>query len=125
MTLGCRYGGFLSAIKGVVFTIFYCSLKQLTDFADTEHELTQDQDIIHHGTEPVLPGKESSLCSAEDLFSDKMCKICYDAPRVASSYLVAIALLVLHVKGEENKACPICRRLIPKSQRAGERRALI
>lgn len=86
--------GFKLSIAVVILAVFYCFLKQLADDAGTEHEPIRRQDATARETEPILPRKEvffsygatgeqpeSSVCPAEDSDSDKMCKICYDAPR--------------------------------------------
>ncbi|KAL6861717.1 hypothetical protein ACP4OV_017417 [Aristida adscensionis] len=85
---------FAIIVLGILVAVFYCVLQQFPDCAGTEHRPIRDQDIIRRETEPILPGKEvifsygateeqpeSSVCSAEDLHSEEMCRICYDAPR--------------------------------------------
>jgi len=77
--------------------VLYCFLKQLAengDAAEQEPIRRQDETGRESESEPVLPRKEvffsygateeqpeSSACPAEDPLSEKMCKICYDAPR--------------------------------------------
>ncbi|RCV21106.1 hypothetical protein SETIT_4G111000v2 [Setaria italica] len=118
----------------VILAVFYCFLKQLADDAGTEHEPIRRQDATARETEPILPRKEvffsygatgeqpeSSVCPAEDSDSDKMCKICYDAPRscffIPCGHCFTCFTCARRIVEEENKACPICRRLIHRVKR--------
>lgn len=84
-------------VAAVLLAVLYCYLKQLAengDAAEQEPIRRQDETGRESENEPILPRKEvffsygateeqpeSSACPAEDPLSEKMCKICYDAPR--------------------------------------------
>ncbi|TVU11817.1 hypothetical protein EJB05_45422 [Eragrostis curvula] len=113
----------------IVLAMVYCFLKQLTGNAEGEQESIGHQDARHHETEPILPRKEvfvsygateeqpeSSVNPAEDSCSEKMCKICFDEPQscffIPCGHSVTCLTCARRIVEEENKACPICRRLI-------------
>ncbi|XP_066378524.1 E3 ubiquitin-protein ligase APD2 [Miscanthus floridulus] len=120
-------------VAAVLLAVLYCFLKQLlAENADAaEQEPIRRQDETGLETEPVLPRKEvffnygateeqpeSSAfpALAEDPLSEKMCKICYDAPRscflIPCGHCFTCFTCARRIVEEENKACPICRRLI-------------
>ncbi|CAL9747941.1 unnamed protein product [Musa acuminata subsp. burmannicoides] len=86
-------------------------------------------------TEPIAPRKEmacgygateeeaesSVCCTAEDLYDGKICVICYDERRscffTPCGHSVACCSCAQRVIEEQNKVCPICRRLIHKWRR--------
>lgn len=129
----CYPIGHLLFIIGVILAILYCFLKQLSEHSDTDHETSRDQDARHSETEPILPRKEvlrygateeqpeSSACSAEDFYSEKVCKICYDAPRscffIPCGHGFTCFTCARRIVEDENKSCPICRRLIRRVRR--------
>uniref|UniRef100_A0ACD5V9X1 Uncharacterized protein n=1 Tax=Avena sativa TaxID=4498 RepID=A0ACD5V9X1_AVESA len=123
-------------IIGVILAIFYCYLKQLAEYSDAENEAAQGQAATHSETSPILPSKEvlisygateeqpesSMRCaSTEDLHSEKACKICYDAARscffVPCGHGFTCFTCARRIVEGENKACPICRRVIQRVRR--------
>uniref|UniRef100_A0ACD6ANL5 Uncharacterized protein n=2 Tax=Avena sativa TaxID=4498 RepID=A0ACD6ANL5_AVESA len=121
-------------IIGVVVAVFYCYLKQLAEHSDSEDEIAvQGQAATHSETAPILPSKEvvfsygateeqpesSMRCaSTEDLHSEKVCKICYDAARscffVPCGHGFTCFTCARRIVEGENKTCPICRRVIQR-----------
>jgi hypothetical protein len=87
----------LVTTAGVIVAFFYCCLKQLGGCLDAEHGTVQGQSASHSEAAPILLSKEvvfrygateeqpeSSMCSAasaEDLYNEKICKLCYDEAR--------------------------------------------
>ncbi|TYI39479.1 hypothetical protein ES332_A02G101600v1 [Gossypium tomentosum] len=92
------------------------------------------------GTDPILPEKSvrltygttaeddnddaetgSSSSSSEDLYDAKLCVICYDDQRncffVPCGHCATCYDCAQRIMEEENKVCPICRRLIHKVRR--------
>ncbi|KAF2926118.1 hypothetical protein DAI22_06g102600 [Oryza sativa Japonica Group] len=121
----------------VIVAVFYCFLKQLAEFSDTDHQTVRDQDARNNETEPILPRKrvvfsygateeqpESSMCSSEDMCSENVCKICYDAPRscffIPCGHGFACFTCARRIAEDKNQACPICRRLIHRVRRLVE-----
>ncbi|PNT76110.1 hypothetical protein BRADI_1g44262v3 [Brachypodium distachyon] len=123
-------------IIGVIAAVFYFFLKQLSQCSDGEHETVQDQHTSSSETEPILTNKkvvmgygameeqpESSMCSAsaEDLYSESVCKICYDAARscffIPCGHGFTCFTCARRIMEDENKTCPICRRLVHRVRR--------
>uniref|UniRef100_A0A0E0PVW3 RING-type domain-containing protein n=1 Tax=Oryza rufipogon TaxID=4529 RepID=A0A0E0PVW3_ORYRU len=121
----------------VIVAVFYCFLKQLAEFSDTDQQTVRGQDARNNETEPILPRKrvvfsygateeqpESSMCSSEDTCSDNVCKICYDAPRscffIPCGHGFACYTCARRIAEDKNQACPICRRLIHRVRRLVE-----
>ncbi|XP_015693989.1 E3 ubiquitin-protein ligase APD2 isoform X1 [Oryza brachyantha] len=117
----------------VIVAVFYCFLKQLAEFSDTDQQTIRDQDARTNETEPILPRKrvvfcygtteeqpESSMIS-EDMCSEKVCKICYDAPRscffIPCGHGFACFTCAKRIAEDKNQTCPICRRLIHRVRR--------
>uniref|UniRef100_A0A0E0HNJ5 RING-type domain-containing protein n=1 Tax=Oryza nivara TaxID=4536 RepID=A0A0E0HNJ5_ORYNI len=118
---------------GVIVAVFYCFLKQLAEFSDTDQQTVRGQDARNNETEPILPRKrvvfsygateeqpESSMCSSEDTCSDNVCKICYDAPRSCFFIPCGHGFACFTIAEDKNQACPICRRLIHRVRRLVE-----
>uniref|UniRef100_A0ACD5ZR75 Uncharacterized protein n=3 Tax=Avena sativa TaxID=4498 RepID=A0ACD5ZR75_AVESA len=121
-------------IIGVIVAVFYCYLKQLAEHSDAEDETAvQGQAAAHSETSPILPSKEvvfsygateeqpgsSMRCaSTEDLHSEKVCKICYDAARscffVPCGHGFTCFTCARRIVEAESKTCPICRRVIQR-----------
>ncbi|KAJ1258852.1 hypothetical protein BS78_10G107200 [Paspalum vaginatum] len=121
-------------IAVVLLGVFYCLLKQPAGNGDAEQEPIRHQDATGRETEPLLPRKEaffsygateeqpeSSMSQAEDSNIDKMCKICYDAPCscffIPCGHCFTCFTCATRIVEEENKACPVCRRLIHRVRR--------
>ncbi|XP_073005427.1 E3 ubiquitin-protein ligase APD2-like isoform X1 [Typha latifolia] len=121
-------------ITGFVIVIVYFILKHL-GACNNSQQTRQDQTITEAETEPIVARKEmpctygateedpeSSLCcSSEDLYDGKICVICYDARRdcffTPCGHCATCFTCGLRIVQEENKVCPICRRLIHKLRR--------
>ncbi|CAK7347475.1 unnamed protein product [Dovyalis caffra] len=123
------------AIFGVIIIIVFLILKYL-GACDTESsnlgETAVTQVSETSETEPILPEKPvrlnygtneeddggSSSSSSEDLYDAKLCVICYDDQRncffVPCGHCATCYDCAQRIMEEENKMCPICRRLIHK-----------
>ncbi|EEE65460.1 hypothetical protein OsJ_20838 [Oryza sativa Japonica Group] len=64
------------------------------------------------------------MCSSEDMCSENVCKICYDAPRscffIPCGHGFACFTCARRIAEDKNQACPICRRLIHRVRRLVE-----
>uniref|UniRef100_A0A0D9WNW9 RING-type domain-containing protein n=1 Tax=Leersia perrieri TaxID=77586 RepID=A0A0D9WNW9_9ORYZ len=122
---------------GVIVIVFYCFLKQLAEFGDTDQQTIRDQDARNNETEPIMPRKrvafsygateeqpESSMCSSEDMCSEKVCKICYDAPRscffIPCGHGFTCFTCAKRIAEDKTQACPICRRLVHRVRKLVE-----
>uniref|UniRef100_A0A0E0E017 RING-type domain-containing protein n=1 Tax=Oryza meridionalis TaxID=40149 RepID=A0A0E0E017_9ORYZ len=121
----------------VIVAVFYCFLKQLAEFSDTDQQTVRGQDARNNETEPILPRKrvvfsygateeqpESSMLPSEDTCSENVCKICYDGPRscffIPCGHGFACFTCARRIAEDKNQACPICRRLIHRVRRLVE-----
>ncbi|XP_057973859.1 E3 ubiquitin-protein ligase APD2-like isoform X4 [Malania oleifera] len=120
------------AILGFIVIVIFFILKYL-GACDGERNVEQrisEQEITER--DPLMPVKEirftygtgegqesgASNSSSEDLYDGKICVICYDERRncffVPCGHCAACYDCAQRIIDEENKACPICRRLIHK-----------
>ncbi|WRX31204.1 E3 ubiquitin-protein ligase APD1-4 [Theobroma cacao] len=130
------------AILGFFIIIIFLVLKYL-GACDTETTVvdTAVREISWRTeTEPILPEKTvhltygttaeednddaetgSSSSSSEDLYDAKLCVICYDDQRncffVPCGHCATCYDCAQRIMEEDNKMCPICRRLIHKARR--------
>lgn len=126
------------AILGAIVIIIFLILKYL-GACDTEStnlvETATWQASETSETEPIMPAKSvrltygtneeddegSSCSSSEDLYDAKLCVICYDDQRncffVPCGHCATCYDCAQRIMEEDNKMCPICRRLIHKVRR--------
>lgn len=121
-------------ITGFVMGIVYMILKSL-GACDSEQTSQEQVETTETETDPILSRKEisctygtnseepeSSLpCTSEDLYDGKICVICYDERRncffTPCGHNATCYTCAMRIMEEENKVCPICRRLIHKLRR--------
>ncbi|KAJ6399975.1 hypothetical protein OIU84_015602 [Salix udensis] len=126
------------AILGAIIIIIFLILKYL-GACDAEStnlvEPTVGQTSETSETEPIIQDKSvrltygtneedddgSSCSSSEDLYDAKLCVICYDDQRncffVPCGHCATCYDCAQRIMEEDNKMCPICRRLIHKVRR--------
>ncbi|XP_058080697.1 E3 ubiquitin-protein ligase APD2-like [Magnolia sinica] len=125
------------AILGFVVVIISLVLKYLgaCDVDERIEEEATNEIETGNETDPLIPKKEftclygaieedeeSSLSSSsKDLYDGKICVICYDEGRncffVPCGHCATCYTCAQRIVEGENKACPICRRLIHKVRR--------
>ncbi|XP_026657922.1 E3 ubiquitin-protein ligase APD1 [Phoenix dactylifera] len=121
-------------ITGFIVVIVYMVLKYL-GACDSEQTLQVQVQTEATETDPILPRKEmpctygtneeepesSSSSSSEDLYDGKICVICYDERRncffTPCGHSATCYTCAKRIMEDENKVCPICRRLIHKLRR--------
>ncbi|KAG1347886.1 hypothetical protein COCNU_06G017150 [Cocos nucifera] len=121
-------------VTGFIMFVVYMVLKYL-GACDSEQTLQGQIQTAATETDPILPRKEmpctygtneeepesSSSSSSEDLYDGKICVICYDERRncffTPCGHSAACYTCAKRIMEEENKVCPICRRLIHKLRR--------
>ncbi|KAJ4760067.1 RING/U-box superfamily protein [Rhynchospora pubera] len=123
----------ITAFFGV---IVYLIMKNI-GACDPTPDVTEQQGptVTERETDPILPTKEipctygttedapesSICCSGEDLYDGKICVICYEGRRdcffIPCGHSVTCFSCGKRIMEEDNKVCPICRRLIHKLRR--------
>lgn len=123
-------------VTGFVLAIVYLVLKYLGVCGSEQASQEQvETTTAVTETDPILPIKEmprtygtteeepgSSLCcSSEDLYDGKLCVICYDERRdcffTPCGHSATCYACAKRIMEEDNKVCPICRRLIHRLRR--------
>lgn len=116
-------------ISGFLMILVFLLVKYVGSYEVESFEEEQPVGEISE-TYPLMPQKSFRLpyrtdeeddqesSSSEDLYGGKICAICYDAPRncffVPCGHCATCNGCARRIMDEENKVCPICRRLIRK-----------
>ncbi|KAL4376311.1 hypothetical protein GQ457_02G015030 [Hibiscus cannabinus] len=120
------------AILAVMVVVVLLILKYLMEFGDQSGDLEDVRAAAESETDPLLPEKtipitygtceddvETGSCSSgEDLYDARICIICYDEQRncffVPCGHCATCYDCAQRIYEEENKVCPVCRRIIGK-----------
>ncbi|XP_078180305.1 E3 ubiquitin-protein ligase APD2-like [Carex rostrata] len=127
----------ITAFVGVVIYLITKNLGAWDHVPDTTDRQQGSAVITERETDPILARKEiaciygttedtpesssSICCSGEDLYDGKICVICYEGKRdcffIPCGHSVTCFSCGQRIMGDDNKVCPICRRLIHKLRR--------
>ncbi|KAE8656028.1 isoflavone 2'-hydroxylase-like [Hibiscus syriacus] len=120
------------AILAVMVVVIVLLLKYLTELGDENGDREDARATTESETEPLRPEKvipitygtceddvETGSCSSgEDLYDARICIICYDEQRncffVPCGHCATCYDCAQRIYDEENKVCPVCRRIIGK-----------
>ncbi|XVE87045.1 hypothetical protein DITRI_Ditri18aG0084400 [Diplodiscus trichospermus] len=123
------------AVLAVMVLIVLMILKYMTDFSDesrvdeedvraateseTNHLWSEKAMRFTYGTTCEEGDVETGSCSSgEDLYDGRICVICYDDQRncffVPCGHCATCYECAQRIYDEENKVCPVCRRVIGK-----------
>ncbi|MBA0551732.1 hypothetical protein Golob_022602 [Gossypium lobatum] len=120
------------AILAVMVLVVLLILKYLTELDNESDNLEVTRSVTVSETDRLWPEKtepmtygtceddvETGSCSSgEDLYDARICVICYDEQRncffVPCGHCATCYECALRIYDEENKVCPVCRRIIGK-----------
>ncbi|GMI68051.1 hypothetical protein like AT4G24204 [Hibiscus trionum] len=120
------------AILAVMVVIVLLILKYLTESGDESGDSEDVRSAAQSETDPLWPEKAmpitygtceddveiGSCSSGEDLYDARICIICYDEQRncffVPCGHSATCYDCAQRIYEEENKVCPVCRRIIGK-----------